>query len=339
MKFRTLSFSLILMLSARVLAAPPGVTSTVKEAPKAQPATPAAAAAPAEAAPAASDNLDSSPVIEPSADETAIRENAAKYVEAYNRRDSATMASMWSPDAIYMDPDSGEEIVGREALKESFDRELAGSEDAKLEVVIDGIDFVSPNVAIESGSAHVTYKDLEPEDTQYTAVHVKRDGQWLLDRISEQETPKPEPSNYEHLKELEWLIGSWVDSDDNIAIHTDCEWTKNKNFITRSFALTNSDEVSLSGIEVIGWDPAAKTIRSWVFDSTGGFGGGTWTHTDNRWVIQQKGVLADGGQTSSVNMITYEDDDAYKWQSTNREVDGEIQPNVDEVLVVRKPTE
>lgn len=339
MKFRILSISLFAILSARGLAAPPAATPAANTPPKAQPAAPVAPAAPAEAVPTASDNYDSSPVIEPSADEAAIRENAAKYVEAYNRRDSTTMASMWSPDAVYTDPDTGEEIVGRDALKESFDRELAGSEDAKLEIVIDGIDFISPNVAIESGAAHVSYQDHEPEDTQYTAVHVKRDGQWMLDRISEQETPKPEPSNYEHLKELEWMVGSWVDSDDKIAIHTDCEWTKNKNFITRSFALTKSDEISLSGIEVIGWDPAEKTIRSWVFDSTGGFGGGTWTHEDNRWVIHQKGVLADGGKTSAVNMITYVDDDAYKWQSTSREVDGEIQPNVDEVMVVRKPAE
>jgi uncharacterized protein (TIGR02246 family) len=338
MKFRALTFSLFLMLSVRGFAAPPA-----KQLPKGQPASIPAAAAPAvaapAAAPAASDNFDSAPVIEPSADEKTVRENAAKYVEAYNRRDSATMASMWSPDAVYMDRDTGEEIVGRDALKENFDRELAGSEDAKLEIAIDAIDFVSPNVAIESGSAHMTYKDHDPEDTLYTAVHVKRDGQWLLDRISEQETPKPEPSNYEHLKELDWMVGSWVDSDDKVAIHTDCEWTKNQNFMTRSFAIANGDEINLSGMQIVGWDPVAKKIRSWVFDSNGGFGEGTWTKKDNRWIIQQTGVLPDGGKTSAVNIVTYVDNDSYKWQSTNREVDGEILPNIDEVLVVRKPIE
>ena len=29
----------------------------------------------------------------------------------------------------------------------------------------------------------------------------------------------------------------------------------------------------------IGWDPAAKQIRSWEFDSEGGFGEGTWGET------------------------------------------------------------
>ena len=50
------------------------------------------------------------------ADEAAIRANAEKYVEAYNRRDSKTMASMWSPDAVYQDPTTGEGVVGRERL-------------------------------------------------------------------------------------------------------------------------------------------------------------------------------------------------------------------------------
>src|SRR5437773_11010003 len=38
-------------------------------------------------------------VADQAADEATIRANAAKYVESYNRRDSKTMASMWSPEA------------------------------------------------------------------------------------------------------------------------------------------------------------------------------------------------------------------------------------------------
>ena len=86
-------------------------------------------------------------------------------------------------------------------------------------------------------------------------------------------------------------------------IQTDCEWTKNQNFLTRSFAVVVGDEVDLSGMQIIGWDPAAKQIRSWVFDSDGGFAEGTWTTRTNRWVIKQAGMLPDGGKTSAVNII------------------------------------
>ena len=118
------------------------------------------------------------------ADETAIRANAAKYVEAYNRRDSRTMASMWSPDAVYTDSTTGEGVVGREAIAKQLDHAFAGAEDAKLKVNIDSIEFVSPNVAIEKGTAEVSYSKSLTEKTEYSAVHVKRDGQWLLDRVS-----------------------------------------------------------------------------------------------------------------------------------------------------------
>ncbi len=277
--------------------------------------------------------------VEPSADEAAIRANCDKYVAAYNRRDSQAMASMWSPEAVYEDPRTGEAVVGREALAEQFAETMAGAEDAKLEATIDSIEFVSPNVAIERGTARVTYADHEPEDSVYSAVHVKRDGEWLLDRVSESDAPVPPPSNYEHLKDLEWMVGSWIDQDASATIQTDCEWAKNRNFLTRSFAVVIGDQVDMAGMQIVGWDPAAEQIRSWVFDSNGGFSEGLWTHKDKQWIIQSTGTLPGGGKSSAVNIITQVDNDSFTWQSTSREANGELLPNVDEVLVVRKPAE
>jgi uncharacterized protein (TIGR02246 family) len=278
-------------------------------------------------------------VADQAADEAAIRANGDKYVEAYNRRDSKTMAGMWSPEAVYMDPTTGEGVVGRDAIAKQFDYAFAGSEDAKLAITIESLDFVSPNVAIEKGIANVTYADFPAERTNYTAVHVKRDSQWYLDRVSEVEAPTAPPSNYEHLKELEWMVGSWVDADEDATVHTDCNWTKNKNFLTRSFALVVGDSVEMSGMQIIGWDPAAKQVRSWVFDSDGAFSEGKWTRKDNRWLIQQTGTLADGGKSSATNIVTQLDDNSFTWQSINRQIDGEVLPNVDEILNVRKGTE
>ena len=44
----------------------------------------------------------------------------------------------------------------------------------------------------------------------------------------------------------------------------------------------------------IGWDPLTKQIKSWVFDSEGGYGDGLWTRKGNQWVIKSTGVLPDG---------------------------------------------
>jgi uncharacterized protein (TIGR02246 family) len=277
------------------------------------------------------------------ADEATIRANAGKYVEAYNRRDSKTMASMWSPEAVYTDSTTGEGVVGRDEIAKQLDHAFAGAEDAKLKVTIDSIDFVSPNVAIEKGTAEVTYAKSPTEKTEYTAVHVKRDGKWLLDRVTDTEIdekpPEPPPSNYEHLKELEWMIGSWVDQDEEATIETDCEWTKNRNFMTRSFAMVVGDQVNRSGMQIVGWDPVAKQIRSWVFDSDGGFSEGTWKRKGEKWIVQQKGTLPDGGTTSATNIFKHVDDNSFTWQSIDRQADGEVMPNVEEVLIVRKPAE
>ena len=67
------------------------------------------------------------------------------------------MASMWSPEAVYIDDETGEKAVGHDAIAKQLDHEFAGAEDAKLKIHIDSIDFVSPNVAVEKGTAEVTY--------------------------------------------------------------------------------------------------------------------------------------------------------------------------------------
>ena len=273
------------------------------------------------------------------ADEAAIRKNDEAYVAAYNKHDAKAIAAMWSQEAVYMDPDTGEAAVGRDAIEKVFAGTLADLRDAKLEIDVKSIKFVSPNVAIETGVARVVRPKTEPEESTYTAVNVKREGKWLLDRISEEEPPAPPPSNYEHLKDLEWMVGSWIDRDERATIQTDCEWTKNKNFMTRSFAMVIGDRVNMAGMQIIGWDPAAKQIRSWVFDSDGGFSEGKWKRKGDRWLIQQIGTLPDGGKSSAVNIIKKIDNDSFTWQSVERSVDGDLLPDVGEVMIIRKPAE
>src|SRR3954453_12240481 len=277
-------------------------------------------------------------------DEKAIRKADDAYVEAYNKQDAKAIAAMWSPEAVYVDPETGKEAVGREEIEKEFADTFKNLKDAKLEVNAESIKFLSPNVAVETGTARIVRPKAKPDESAYSALFVKRDGKWLLDRVTEEQPPAPPappPSNYEHLKELEWMVGSWVDRDDDegVVIQTDCEWTKNKNFITRSFAVAVRDRVNMAGMQVIGWDPIAKQIRSWVFDSDGGFGEGKWTHKGNRWTIQQAGTLPDGSRSSAVNGMKKLGDDSFSWQSVERSVNGDMLPDVEEVTVYRKPAQ
>lgn len=268
------------------------------------------------------------------AEEAAIRKAIESYVDAFNRQDAKALASLWSPEAVYINPLSGVQVTGRAEIEKQFASIFADEEGAKLEATTDSIRFISPGVAVEEGSATLLNAGPEPFQSQYTAIYVKRDDQWLLDRVTEEDTVEP-ISHYEQLKSLEWLVGNWTDRDDKAKVVTECNWTRNNNFLVRSFTVQVDDRIDMAGMQIIGWDPAAKQIRSWVFDSDGGFGQGTWTQKGDRWYVKQNGILADGRASSEVNIITKLDDSTCTLQSINRTVDGELLPNVDEVKVTK----
>ncbi|MCS7470019.1 hypothetical protein NZK35_25505 [Stieleria sp. ICT_E10.1] len=139
----------------------------------------------------------------------------------------------------------------------------------------------------------------------------------------------------EPLDALEWMVGEWVDKGDDTTIVTKCSWTKNRKFLKRSFELKTDGKVTLHGDQIVGFDPRSNQIRSWTFDSEGGIGEGVWIQDGNRWLVKSSFVLADGSRASSLNVYTYVDDDTFRWQSTNREIAGELQPSIPEVSVVR----
>jgi uncharacterized protein (TIGR02246 family) len=272
---------------------------------------------------------------EPPADDAAIRKTVAAYVQAFNKHDAKALADHWSPDAVYLNRITGEEVVGRAAIGEQFAAAFKEQPELKLDVSVESIQFVSPNVAVEHGTAKLLLPKADPDEIEYTAVYVKRDGQWLLDRVTDK-AKEVIPSHYEQLKALEWMVGRWVDRDDNVTIETECNWTKHRNFLTRSFTIAVQGQIDMSGMQIVGWDPAAKTIRSWTFDSDGAFAEATWTRKAERWFIHNKGVLADGRKASMVNVIKPVDKDSFTWQTVERTAGGELLPNINEVVIVRE---
>src|SRR4030042_891450 len=108
-------------------------------------------------------------------DEAAIRKAVESYVAAFNQGDAKALAGLWSPEAVYTNPLSGEQVVGREAIDAQFTAIFAEAKGAQLEAKTETIQFISPNVAVEQGTAKVTRSDQQPAESEYTAVYVKRD--------------------------------------------------------------------------------------------------------------------------------------------------------------------
>lgn len=266
--------------------------------------------------------------------ETAIREKAKSYEQAYNRGDSKALAALWSETAEYINPVSGEVVSGREALEQEFDSVFQENNNPQIEIKIDSIEFPNNHQAVETGTAIVKGKDGEINQTAYKAIYEKQNEEWLLTQVREADYEEP-PSQYEHLKDLEWLIGEWEDKDEDVIVKTKVQWDKYKNFLTQEFSVATEGKSQLEGKQIIAWDPINEKIRSWVFDSDGGFGEGSWKKKNGSWVVEASQTLADGTRASAINVYTPINHDQYKWESTGREIDGEILPNFGPVNVVR----
>jgi uncharacterized protein (TIGR02246 family) len=267
------------------------------------------------------------------AERAAIEKTVESYTSAFNAQDAQKLAEHWGPDAVYTNRLTGQQVTGRGAIAEQFAALFETGGELKLEVQVGSIEFLSPNVAIEKGIA--TFVSDAPETIPYSAVYVKREGKWLLDRVTDD--PQLEvPSRYEQLKPLEWMIGSWADQDDTGSVQAECSWTKNKSFMTRSFTVSIPGQLELSGMQIIGWDAGENGIRSWTFDSDGGFAEARWSNNGNQWYVIKKGTTADGKAVAAVNVMTHLDDNTFTLKSVQRSLNGQVLPDLEEVTVVRQ---
>lgn len=271
---------------------------------------------------------------EPDPREAAIAKTAEAFVEAFHKGDAKAVAAFWASDGDYVD-DTGRVFKGRKAIEDSFAELFAGNKGLKLRIDVASLKFPTPDLAIEDGTSAVIPPDgMAPSRARYTNVLVKKDGQWLLSSV--REAPDAGPSKYEFLRGLEWAIGEWLDDAAAGAVgHISFEWAPGQNFIVSTRTVDFKDTSLLQSTQWIGWDAAARQIRSWNFQADGGFGESTWTKDGNKWVIKTESVLADGSKVTSTNVVTPVDASTVTWQSRDQKVNGEALPDTKEVKMKR----
>ena len=261
-------------------------------------------------------------------DVDAIQAAVRSYVAAYNRGDAKAVAAHWSESAEWISP-SGQRFLGRQAIEKELRTLFAENKGVRIEVIDPVIRIASPDVAIEEGTVRVIRPAEPPSDSTYLAVHVKKGGGWKLDTVRETDVPETAAAS-SPLQDLAWLVGQWSDDSPDAEVAATVSWTKNKSFLSYSFKASAPGMDDLEGTQVIGWDPAAGTIRSWMFDSDGGLGEGIWSRKDNTWTVKFSQVLPDGRKASATNIYTLVDSNTITWKSIGRKVDGEFLPNVEE---------
>lgn len=268
-------------------------------------------------------------------DEKAIRAADESFIRAYNAADSKAIAELFAEDAEAVEGD-GEPVRGRKAIASLFAAIFEDSPGAKLEITTDSLRFLGPDAALETGRTSLTPTPGErPVVSRFTVVYVKRDGRWVQSYVREHSETLVPP--HEHLKDLEWIVGEWVEEARDAVVSMSCRWSDDKNYLLRDFSIQVLGRPALSGTERIGWDPLTKQFRSWVFDSNGGYGEGHWTRRGNEWVIKSSGVREDGRRVSSTQILTLAGPHSARWMVVDRTLGGKAVPDFDEIVMVKKP--
>jgi uncharacterized protein (TIGR02246 family) len=269
-----------------------------------------------------------------SKEEETLHKNAEAFVQAFNKGDAKAVAAFWAPEGDYVDQ-LGRHLKGRKTIEKAFQKLFAERKGGKLYITVLSLRVIKPDLAVEDGVTEVVPPDGgPPSSSRYTIVHVKHEGKWYLDSV--REAVVAPPSNHEHLEDLEWLVGEWTeDSDKPESVKVAYSWVQNQNFLVASFGVTLKDVPVSGGVQWIAWDAAGKRIRSWSFDSNGGFSEGSWSQDGSAWTIKTGTTLRDGKKASATNTITKIDDDHATWQSTKRTLDDKELPDVKPVKLKR----
>lgn len=271
---------------------------------------------------------------EDKASEQTIRSQTAALIGEYNAKNASAFGDWFLPEAEY-ETEDGNVLKGRPAIQEFFNDLFEKDPEMQARVETATVRLISRNIAIEEGTIQVSHSPDEVEyESPYVSIWSYVDGRWRLASVREMSAPEGTQTPHEHLQALEWLVGEWVDNSSGSVVKTTCRWTDNGNFLLQEFTRNIQGTSVMSGTHRIGWDPLKKKVRSWYFDSDGGYGEGSWEWDGTRWVIPATTVSPDGETGTAMNILVPVDGDSYRWEMTHRVSDGEALPDTS-LLIVR----
>ena len=266
------------------------------------------------------------------ADDPAAIENAetvikalAALAKAFNARDPEAISELFTPKGEFIDADDNV-FDSHAAIAGEFKVLFEINPKNTIEFGAEEIREISPGIlSVDCVAAFSGDDESDPDDIDFSALLVKQaDGKWLLASVrSEGEGNLRTP--HARLKQLEWLIGEWVDESGDSTMHTSTRWSEDGQFIMTTFAIHVAGRKVMSGTQRIGWDGSLDKFRSWVFDSEGGHAEGIWTEIDDAWVVNVAGVRPDGDACSATNTYEPQGAEAYLFSVTDRIVGNETE--------------
>lgn len=266
-----------------------------------------------------------------------IRERLQKFGEALNQGNVDVLSSYWTEDAEFTHPVSGEVLKGKNEINQFLQKSARELNERHLLFTFKPaeVEMIDNDHATVQGAVEISDQGSLVRRNARKIGLLKQNGVWYINSVSEIEVA-PAPPIYEHLKELEWFIGNWKDKDEDVTITFNTKWDQFKNFIFQHFKMEVYGLEAIEGLQIIGWDPIENKIHSWVFDSDGGVGSGSWTKEGNRWLARLHFVLSDGSKGSVLNIYTKKDPQSYTFASMERKLNDKTLPDIEPVTVVKE---
>jgi uncharacterized protein (TIGR02246 family) len=252
--------------------------------------------------------------------------------------DLNAIMAYWASDADYVD-ETGAATKGSDKIAELFKKALSELKGAKVVVRIHSLKFVRPEVCLEDGTVEKTFPTGTKDSNRFAIVWTKAGDKWQITSVRDlpsEVNDLPSLASAQ-LKDLDWLVGEWVDDGAKAEVSLQVKWASNKAFLLMDYVIKHEGVDPLEVSVRVGWDGHNRRIRSWIFDSAGGFAEGYWRRDGKRWQVGTSGVLPDGDVGGSTNIYEFVDANAFIWRAIDRDVDGQPLPDV-EVKFVRKNT-
>ena len=265
----------------------------------------------------------------------ALAANAQAYVNAHNEGNAEAIAKLFIPEGEII-LSSGEIVSGRAEIQQFYTDLFSGEKRPRAALEAGSVRFVTPKLAIEDGTLHVTRPTGEVISHHYTSTQMQQDdGSWLTASIRD-EIEDVAPAS-EKLLPLEWLIGDWIIEKNGLRTFLTFKWSDDGPFIDGKAVTEMAGEENTSSTYRIGWNNNRKNYISWAFDTFGGHMISQWTKNNSGWLLRTSGVTADGEVNHSTQTI--EPDPSlqhYTWSTRDQTICGNSLPD-GSVRVVKRP--
>jgi uncharacterized protein (TIGR02246 family) len=267
---------------------------------------------------------------------TALARNAQEFVDSYNKADPEALAKHFLPEGEIVLA-NGELVKGRGEIAEFYTTVFSGEAKPKGALEAGSVRFVTPGIAVEDGTFHVTLPSGEVISHYYTAVHVKQEnGSWLTASLRDELEDRAPAA--EKLLGLSWIVGDWMIEREGTRTLLSFSWSKEGPFIDGKALTEEAGEESISTTYRIGWDAHRKGFVSWGFDAQGGHSKAEWSPADNGWLLRASGVTADGETNQSTQQISPNPSlQSFDWSTRDHTLNGESQPDSVSRVVKRPP--